>query len=706
MDVTMPKFSKKRFSQDKQDKIIADIKKHILVFRTAYKDNIDNHKMMTKFINGDQWEEDVVRLYKGSNRMMLTFNKIRPFMKQMLADDSKYEVDMMLRNVGANADDTTQQMQQQDKEDIYTGLLRNIAYKSQTQNIYNTSYKDALEGGYGAWRVVVEKNKARNELRIRRVNNPLTCYWDLEALHECKTDGEYCGVLTYISKEEFERRYPNFDYPDPGSFSSFTETKVEWGTDKKIAICEEYRREYYKEKQYTLKDGTILDEEDFENAKIPERLVKKSETINCSRIVHYKVTDHYLLEKSETPFKDLPLLFVGGYVRDIDGRETTYSFAWDAKDPQRQLNYLGSDIAQWMKMYKKTKFMSPAASISKYIKQWTNPDHPDAVLPYDPAAGDGFKPEPIQQPTMPPDIFEQYQRAENDIQRALGRYEPNIGAQSNEQSGIAIYNRALQGNTAPDEARNHRNAAIAETGRIILNAIPGVYDDTRNVTITNAAGEDKTVGINQPVFNPQTATNEIESTFGENDYAVEIDVGPTFPMQKASTAQFLIQLVSAIPQAAPLLGEFIAESVDVQHADKIASRLRTLVPPQILLQEANPQPEEVMLQQMMQAQQQQQQQEAQMAQLQQQMQQIQMQAGQLANQAQQIANLKTQQDIINNHLKTTTDAKTKTMDAETNRMEMHQQGIVQAARTQAELIKSQQETEQKKLEMAKTAMGV
>jgi hypothetical protein len=680
----MVAFSKKRFSDDKARKIIKEAKDHIFSYRTAYELNLQDHKSMVKFINGEQWEKEAIAAYKNANKIMLTFNKVRPYVKQIIGDDMDFTVDMMLRNVGANSEQTDQQESTQKEIKLYMGLLMNIAYHSKTQKIYNTAYVEASEGGFSAWRVGVEKEGEHNVLRVRPIKNIYGCYWDLTAKQTTKIDGDYAGTITAMTRDKFEQEYPDFPYPDPQSFTAVGEYNVEWGDDKKITICEEYRREKYKVKVYVLKDGTELDEEDFLEQKIKESAIKETRMDRRSRIVHYKFTDQYLLDKSETPFKDIPLVFVPAYIRQVDGLERTYSIASDARDAQRQLNYIGSDIAQWLKITKKTKFMVPAGTIDNWIQQWNNPDHADAALEYDAAAGGGFKPEAITPPPMPTDLIQQYSRAEQDIMIAFGRYEPNKGAPSNEQSGIAIYNRAMQGNTAQNEPRSNRNEAIADTGRLILNAIPKVYDDTRMIQITNESGEDQSVGINQPGFNPKTLKNEIIQTFSDNSYSIEVDVGASFPMQKAATANFVLDIIKNIPQSAPLIAEFIPECIDVQNADKIAARLRTLVPPDVLMAEDNPMPKEQQKMQAMQQAQQMQQIQAQQAQMQQQMQQLQLQTAQLAN-------LKTQQDIMNEHILTISKATADMKNADTNRLKAQQEGVLDAMKEDAARERENQE---------------
>lgn len=688
----MIKFSKKRFSKDKEDKILMQAKDHIKLWNTFYRENNDYFKSMINFINGEQWETDAKADYRNAGKIMLTFNKIRPYIRQLLGDDKKITVDIKIRNVGANnATDPQQENQMQNTEHLI-GLVRNIAYHSNSLRIYNEGYTNAIEGGYGAWRVLVVKTGSVNNLRLEKITNPLNCFWDKNAKDPCKTDGEYAGFITYISKQEFKNRYPGYEYPDASVFTPVDAFSMLWGDEDKIAICEEYRREQYKVKQHTLDDGsTITDEQLLADPMLKER-IESSENISKSRISHYKFTDHYLLEKSETPFEELPLIFEPGYTRIIDRQEKTFSFAHDARDPQRELNFIGSEVAEWLKITKKTKFMVPSRMIEKFIDDWNNPDHASTALRYDPDAAPGYKPETINPPPMPSDLVTQYQRAELDIQIALGRYEANIGAASNEKSGIAIFNRALEGNASLEEFRENRNYAIAKTGKIILNAIPKLYDTPRSITITDAKGKDKDIQINQMQFNASSVQHEMSQTFPENTYSIEVAVGPSFPMQKLNTAKMALELIKADPsgRAYGLLADKVAENLDVNNAYQIASRLRSLVPADILTKEDNPQ--QAQQQQQMSTQQAQQQQ-----QLQQEMQNLQLQNAQLDLIAK-------KQEMMDNHMKAMSghiEAMAKSFEAQTGRLESGQKAAVGSQKAHAEIVKSQNEALKSQYELRK-----
>ena len=617
----MTKFTKKQSDSKDSQKIIKDAKNHISNFNAVFQRNIANYNFMTAFINGEMWEQNDIDIYKSRSKARLTFNKIRPILRQIIGEDEEFSVDIKLREVAVDKQQPQQpqqpqpqqpQLQQQpllqkdSTKDTLIGLVRNIAYHSKTQSIYKDAQVQCLEGGYAAWRVIVIREGNVNALRVRKIINPVNCYWDLNAKDNTKIDGQYAGLISHLSKEEFERLYSNFPYPD--SFTDTSDCNISWGDEDRITICEEYKRVYKNNKKYLLTNNQWISEKEFKEAlknnhELEEQIVD-TKIENVSKIIHYKFTDKYILEKSETPFDDLPLIFVKGSSRIIKGKQFTYSYAQDVVDAQRLLNFIKSEIADWLKISKKAKFIVPNRMIDKYIEVWNDMNSPSIVLPYDPSSAPGYKPEVLNPPSMPTDLMQQASFTEEDIKVGMGRYEANIGRPSNEKSGIAILNRATAGNSVLGEYRKGRNEAIEATGKIILNAIPFVYDSKRSITITDENSEDKTIEINSPFYDDQQQEYSMQKMFKPNRYSIEVSVGSSFPMQKAANAELALNLIKADAsgQAYNLLAQLVAENIDVNKSDKISERLKSLVPPQVLAEETGkplpPNPEAVLNQQL------------------------------------------------------------------------------------------------------------
>jgi hypothetical protein len=708
--VLMKKYSQQKINKKDATAIISEGRKHVEDWRAYYADNIERHRNSVKFINinDEMWSREERRAFDAAHRIRLSVNKVRPRIKQLLGEDRQYEVDIKLREVSedkekmaapmttpqgmmGNPQASSQaipsqiaqssmgnQSQTPNFSEILTGLVRNIAYHSRSLSIYNSGYENAVEGGYGGWRIIVCEKGGKNELRIARINNILNAYFDPIAKNLVKTDGEYAGVSAYMSKSEYNRKYGD-RFPYPTSFEFPRETTFDWGNDERITICEEYRRETYKIKLFKLEDDSEIDADELKASPQLKDVIVSSRIEERNRIVHYKFTFNYLLEHTETPFENLPIFFVPGSLKYIDGKEYTFSFVEDAKDAQRQLNFIASDIYEWLKITKKTKYMASTDMIKGHEQSWNDPSAAESILPFNPGgAGEVQAPIPVTPPRMPQDLVDQYMRLQQDIEFALGRYAANVGAPSNETSGIAVFNRALQGNSSLEIQRNNRNYAIAETGKEILRAIPKVYDTPRSIVITNAAGKDINISINQMRFDGKTAQYVQEKTFEQNAATIEVSVGASFPMQRANTAKLMLDMIKLDPSGRtyPLVARYIPKLLQVDQADKYSKVLETLVPPDILAEERG---ESVPPNQMQ----------------------------QMEMMEKQLEIMKQKQDLTNTHMETMQkhiEGMVDIYNAQTERMKVTADTSVQSQKAQAEIRKSDSELQKVELEMQRDVL--
>jgi hypothetical protein len=75
----------------------------------------------------------------------------------------------------------------------------------------------------------------------------------------------------------------------------------------------------------------------------------------------------------------------------------------------------------------------------------------------------------------------------------------------------------------------------------------------------------------QIIFNP---------TVGE--YAVEVDVGPSYATRRQEAWNAIIQILTQSPSLIPIVGDLLFQNADFPGADEIAKRLRRMAPPQAM----------------------------------------------------------------------------------------------------------------------------
>jgi hypothetical protein len=166
--------------------------------------------------------------------------------------------------------------------------------------------------------------------------------------------------------------------------------------------------------------------------------------------------------------------------------------------------------------------------------------------------------------------------------------------------------------------------AIEYAGRILIDLIPKVYDTPRVVRILGEDDSDEKVLVNAGFINPETGEQK-KFDLNVGVYDVTVRAGPTYETKRQEQAAAMMDLLAKDPALMNLIGDLVIGSMDWPGADKIAERMKTMLPPAIQQAETGKSPIPPMVAQQMQVMSQQ---------LQECQQQLQMAQGELAKQTQ------------------------------------------------------------------------
>ncbi|MCP1539000.1 portal protein [Methylorubrum extorquens] len=130
--------------------------------------------------------------------------------------------------------------------------------------------------------------------------------------------------------------------------------------------------------------------------------------------------------------------------------------------------------------------------------------------------------------------------------------------------------------------------SILHTGAIVCGMISHVYDTARTLRIVGEDGKVDLVEINQVggLAEDGQPLDKIQNDVTVGAYDVAMDMGPSYTTGREAALDGMLQLVAAAPNLAPLVLDLLAKAQDWPMADKIAKRIRTMLPPQIQAQEA------------------------------------------------------------------------------------------------------------------------
>lgn len=590
-------------------------------WNSYFNENITRGKDDLNFAIRDQWSAVERSEFSRLQRCAMTFNKLYDATKKVVGEQRKNKPDLLVRSLSGKAS--------QEQIDLRSDMVRTISYQSQNDLVYQTAFKSSLMMSFGAFQVNLDYESPRSFNRVIKyslINDPTTCSFDPSALKPHKGDGDFCSRRFVFSRDEFLSTFPYIS--NPVSFvDPYMLLDAQWMNRNTIIVCDHFVKEWYPLIIYQLSDGSIADEEQwkerekmFENnmeivkgsvvgdiiKKEVPRIINQRQTQEY-KIMHYRMLKDQIIDFSEWPAMNLPIIFVDGDSNYIEGRQYTKSFIREARDAQRCVNYFNSEIATEVKNRRREQWLATPSNIIGQEQQWRNPENQMGALIANPDPKTGSMPIKQSPWDLSPALMANAQRATQDINEILG-FSESEQLQGRDISGKARRERKLEGSMSAYVFFDNLNQAIEQGGRVVNDLLYYVMgENERNFTLTKKDGTSKSV-----VLNKRNKDGSISNRIEKGDFDIEIDTGPSFSVQKDVALEFLQQTIQASPQVFPLVADLWAKNLDVQFMPQLSERLKTLVPPEILAKESGeppppqkPDPNQMLMQQQMQMAQQQ-----------------------------------------------------------------------------------------------------
>lgn len=545
-------------------------------------------------IVGLQWPDDVRAKREEDNRPCLTINRLPQFLRQVTGD---------LRNMNPaiKAIPADTKASQEDAE-LVEGIIRQIQYESDASSIYERAAESAAACGMGFFRVLtdyVSNDSFDQKIIIQSIDNPFSVYFDPEARKSTREDARWCLITQVMTEEAFKDAYPDkvavsVEQDGSGAGLEF------WRQNGETVVAEYFWKEPKSKTIMLLPNGMIL-----ENA--PKDLGGKTRTVNYDVIMWAKISGKDVLEgPQEFPGDHIPVIAVMGEELHIGDRIYRSSVIRFAKDPQRLYNYWRSAQTEMIALQPKAPYLVTAKQISGLEQIWSEAN--DSNRPYLPYIPDPNAPAPQRAtPPIPSSgMMQEVGLAADDMKATTGIYDAGLGQRSDEKSGVAIRQRQMESDVSTSIYSDNMAKAVAHCGRVIVSMIPKIYDTNRMLATIGEDDQHGMTEINKPMMSENGPITINDMTKGKFD--VRVAVGPNYATKRQETAESMMQFIQAFPPAAQVAGDLIAKSMDWPDAEKIAERLKKMLPPG-MAEEDDPQAQaQMQQQQMMQAQEAQQQQ--------------------------------------------------------------------------------------------------
>ena len=237
-----------------------------------------------------------------------------------------------------------------------------------------------------------------------------------------------------------------------------------------------------------------------------------------------------------------------------------------------------------------------------------------------------------------PELIQQAQQAQMDLQATIGRRAPAQGEAPSDRSGRAILALQKQDDAVTFELLDNLAISWEHAATIVIDMLPRVIDTERQVQILGPDNEELIATLNETVTDEQTG-EEFRKNDTSKRYRIKSSVGPAFETKRTEAVNVLSAL-SQNPQYGPMLPDMLIKSMDFPFAEELTTRFRKAMLQQGIVDPTEEEQEE--MQRAAQTPEGQQQ-----AALQQQLQQMQMEGQMLMLQRQQLENANLEANIAN-----------------------------------------------------------
>lgn len=537
--------------------------------------------------NPEQWDHDVKRQREndpGGKRPCLVLDQTGQYVANVAGQIEQRPPAIHAIPVGGGAD-------KQAAEQI-DGRFRHIEHASRASQHYARALTSAARVGVGYLVIrpeYVDRALGWQEPRISSEPDPMKVVFDPWSVETDGSDATFGFILTTLSLREFERRWPKKDARDFGDLESSTRDD----TRKSVLVAEQWFQE---QKTRTMivhvgadgAEATSTEEEfwaAFQAGQLPEQPEEpRPYTDKYTCIKWRRMSGADMLDaETEYPSESIGIVPVYGYVGFKDGRMRYCGIPRRARSAQQAYNYHISEQLAHIGTAPKSPWMVSKRAARGVEALWDRAGSESrAWIPFNDIDDQG----PIATPTRinsATNLVNHQQGAEQalkDIQASIGMYQANLGAPSNEQSGVAIDARKEQGEASTAHFPSHMAASLGHVGKIVMEMDARLADTQRKQPIIGVDESPGSVTVNPK---QETAFERMDGggvSINPNvgKYGVRVVVGASYSTQRSQTNSAFAEIMRGNKELAPVVAPFWAQTLDFPGSDKFAQAMAAMAP--------------------------------------------------------------------------------------------------------------------------------
>jgi hypothetical protein len=575
-------------------------KQAVACYAESREDELDDLRFMAGSPDNQwQWPQDVLAT-RGSvqgqtinARPCLTINKLPQHVRQVTNEQRQNRPSGKVIPVNDQADTEV--------AEVLDGIVRHIEYMSDADVAYDTACENQVTYGEGYIRLLTEycyEDSFDQDIKIARVRNSFSVYMDPLIQDPCGADAEWCFITEDMTKEEYQRLYPNASPVSTIMSQGIGDQDLsQWITDDTIRIAEYFYIDHKRETLYLYpgNQSAFKGSPQDKSMRMMGLTPLREREVDRRRVMWMKTNGFEVLEEREWAGKWIPVVRVIGNEFQVDGRIFISGIVRNAKDAQRMYNYWTSQEAEMLALAPKAPFIGYGGQFEGYEYQWKTANTQNwPYLEVNPDVTDGSGSIlPLPQRAAPPlpqtGLIQAKMGASEDIKSTTGQYDASLGQVSNERSGRAILARQKESDTGTYHYVDNLARAVRYVTRQLVDLIPKIYDTQRIARIIGIDGETNMVKIDPAQAEPvkkivDQAGIVIDKIYNPSvgRYDVVVTTGPSYMTKRQESMDAMSQILQGNPNLWAVAGDLFVKNMDWPGAQEMAARLRKTIDPKLL----------------------------------------------------------------------------------------------------------------------------
>jgi hypothetical protein len=529
-----------------------------------------------------QWEPDIIDSMTKSKRPRYTDDRCNPIVDSIAGE--------MEQNVFAIKVQSTGSEGSKDTAETIEGLIRNIENISGASLVYSSVCRALVGSGLGGFEIVqdyIDADTFDQDLFIKPLEDFQNRVWfDEGSIMQDRSDAKWCIVIDEITLVDYEDQFPD------GFKQSIGQGKRSEAYVRKVDTIAVGRFLYKKPVDieiirmsngavYKLDDKFESIRDELQLAGIVSEVDEKGEEKTRKRKSHlvcqrYMDGGGWLGESEETVFNLLPVVPCYGNFKIID-RKVVYRGAINkVMDQQRVHNMafsrevedvvLAPKLKYWGTLEQRKGHTATINSLNTNSNPWQDYNHVEGQAPPFMQGGSQIN----------PGLSALNINTADAINQAAGVFSAQQGNNVGLQSGVALEKQIDKGDISTRKYFTSFETAIRYAGKVIIGAIPKVYDATREQIILNEDGTNESVSLNSVVYDNQTQQQVTINDLSVGEYNVNISVGAAYSSKQDQMVEAFTRIAAIDPTIMELARDVWFRNINQPGMEDVADRARAV----------------------------------------------------------------------------------------------------------------------------------